>query len=358
MGRQGLQRPPRPWPHQRAAKAEPTTRARRPRRTRSWRRRSSSWSSASSSLSGDHAMASTICGFQGEPGAYSEAAAHEIFSSAGRIGDVPLALRRSTTVFAIDAAGTTEYAAVPVENTLGGSIHGNYDLLLRYHGKAHILGEHSFRVRHTLLALPGVAKADVKKAMSHPQALAQTDTYPARRGSSRSRRTTRRAPPSSCASRTCATRRRSRARARRRSTGSRCSTSGSRTTRTTSRASCCSGGSGRTCPTPSTARRRSSSSLASTKRARSSRCYPPSPSASSTSQRLSRGRTARRLHRRRRGGLPPPPPPTATRSPAGAPRSGGGRRRRRRRRRRRAAAARTSSTPSTLTCWRRRAMSA
>ena len=29
-------------------------------------------------------MASTICGFQGEPGAYSEAAAHEIFSSAGR----------------------------------------------------------------------------------------------------------------------------------------------------------------------------------------------------------------------------------------------------------------------------------
>jgi prephenate dehydratase len=64
-----------------------------------------------------------------------------------------------------------------VENTLGGSIHVNYDLMLRHHGKVHILGEHSFRVRHALLALPGVKKEDVKKAMSHPQALAQTDRY-------------------------------------------------------------------------------------------------------------------------------------------------------------------------------------
>ena len=121
-------------------------------------------------------MASTICGFQGEPGAYSEAAAHEIFSSAGRAVTCR-GFASFDDVFAALAAGTTEYAAVPVENTLGGSIHGNYDLLLRYHGKVHILGEHSFRVRHTLLALPGVAKADVKKAMSHPQALAQTDNY-------------------------------------------------------------------------------------------------------------------------------------------------------------------------------------
>ena len=51
-----------------------------------------------------------------------------------------------------------DYAAVPVENTLGGSIHVNYDLLLRYHGQVHILGEHVHRVRHTLMALPGVRK--------------------------------------------------------------------------------------------------------------------------------------------------------------------------------------------------------
>ena len=114
-------------------------------------------------------MASTICGFQGEPGAYSEAAAHEIFSSAGRAVTCR-GFASFDDVFAALAAGTTEYAAVPVENTLGGSIHGNYDLLLRYHGKVHILGEHSFRVRHSLLALKDVRIEAITKVMSHYQA--------------------------------------------------------------------------------------------------------------------------------------------------------------------------------------------
>ena len=32
-------------------------------------------------------------------------------------------------------------------------------------------------VRHCLLALPGVQKGDIKRVLSHPQALAQTDSY-------------------------------------------------------------------------------------------------------------------------------------------------------------------------------------
>ena len=52
---------------------------------------------------------------------------------------------------------------------LGGSIHTNFDLLLRY--DLHIIAEHEFKVEHTLLALPGTKKADIKKVMSHPQAL-------------------------------------------------------------------------------------------------------------------------------------------------------------------------------------------
>jgi prephenate dehydratase len=51
----------------------------------------------------------------------------------------------------------------------GGSIHTNFDLLLRY--DLHIIAEHEFKVEHTLLALPGTKKADIKKVMSHPQAL-------------------------------------------------------------------------------------------------------------------------------------------------------------------------------------------
>lgn len=39
------------------------------------------------------------------------------------------------------------------------------------------LSPSSFQVNHCLLALPGVEKEDLKRVMSHPQALAQTDTY-------------------------------------------------------------------------------------------------------------------------------------------------------------------------------------
>jgi prephenate dehydratase len=115
-------------------------------------------------------------GYQGEPGAYSEGAALEAFKPTG-LQIEPVGHASFEEVFQALASGAVEYAAVPVENTLGGSIHVNYDLMLRFSGKVHVLGEHSFRVRHTLLALPGVKKADVKKAMSHPQALAQTEGY-------------------------------------------------------------------------------------------------------------------------------------------------------------------------------------
>ena len=116
------------------------------------------------------------CAYQGEPGAYSEGCAADVFAAAGRPCEF-VGLGSFDEVFASLAAGNVDYAAVPVENTLGGSIHVNYDLLLRYHGQVHILGEHVHRVRHCLLALPGVRKEDIKKAMSHPQALSQTDNY-------------------------------------------------------------------------------------------------------------------------------------------------------------------------------------
>ena len=115
-------------------------------------------------------------GYQGEPGAYSEAAGLEAFKPTG-VSVEMIGFPSFDAVFHALATGSVEYIAVPVENTLGGSIHVNYDLMLRHHGGVHVLGEHSFRVRHTLLALPGVKKEDIKRAMSHPQALAQTAQY-------------------------------------------------------------------------------------------------------------------------------------------------------------------------------------
>lgn len=59
-------------------------------------------------------------------------------------------------------------AVLPIENSLGGSIHRNYDLLLRYN--LHIVGEVKHAVRHCLLANHGVKKQDLKRVLSHPQA--------------------------------------------------------------------------------------------------------------------------------------------------------------------------------------------
>lgn len=60
-------------------------------------------------------------------------------------------------------------AVLPIENSVGGSIHRNYDLLLRH--RLHIAGEVQLIVNHCLLGLPGVRKEELKRVLSHPQVI-------------------------------------------------------------------------------------------------------------------------------------------------------------------------------------------
>jgi arogenate/prephenate dehydratase len=108
--------------------------------------------------------------FQGEPGAYSEAAALRFAADATT---VPCA--SFDAVFAAVAAGQVTLGILPMENSIGGSIHRNYDLLVEH--ELPIVGEVELSVDHCLLACPGVRLADVRVVYSHPQALAQCEQY-------------------------------------------------------------------------------------------------------------------------------------------------------------------------------------
>ncbi len=108
--------------------------------------------------------------FQGEPGAYSEQA---VFNYFGNVETVPC--ESFDVMFDSVVSGKSDAALAPIENSLAGSIHQNYDLLLRHN--LHITGEYFLRVQHCLITLPGVKMEDVKKAISHPQALGQCAAY-------------------------------------------------------------------------------------------------------------------------------------------------------------------------------------
>ncbi len=107
--------------------------------------------------------------FQGERGAYSEAAAVTFFGDSVEVMPCP----DFDAVFEAVTYGQADRGVLPVENSLAGSIHRNYDLLLRY--ELSIVGEVQIPIAHQLIALPGVTLADIKKVYSHPQALAQCE---------------------------------------------------------------------------------------------------------------------------------------------------------------------------------------
>ncbi|EPS59227.1 arogenate/prephenate dehydratase [Genlisea aurea] len=106
--------------------------------------------------------------YQGCPGAYSEDAALKVYPTCET---VPCDQFEST--FKAVELWLADKAILPIENSVGGSIHRNYDLLLRH--RLHIVGEVQMSINHCLLGLPGVRKEELKRVLSHPQAFGQCE---------------------------------------------------------------------------------------------------------------------------------------------------------------------------------------
>ena len=108
--------------------------------------------------------------YQGEPGAYSEAAALRFNPNTDT-----LPLPKFGDVFRAVEAGEVTHGIVPIENTIGGSIHQNYDLLLEH--ELAIVAEVKHPIVHNLLVRKGTGLTDVRRVYSHPQGLAQCERF-------------------------------------------------------------------------------------------------------------------------------------------------------------------------------------
>src|SRR5512141_1655183 len=94
--------------------------------------------------------------FQGEAGAFSEQACIAYFNNRC----IPTARESFRDLFDDVAGGRSRYAVVPIENSLFGSVHQNYDLLQQY--PLFVVGEIKLRIAMNLLALPSVKLTDIR----------------------------------------------------------------------------------------------------------------------------------------------------------------------------------------------------
>jgi len=108
--------------------------------------------------------------YQGEPGAFSEAAAIRLKPDAEVV-----ACHEFEDVFAVVESGRADYGVLPLENSVGGSVHRNYDLLMQH--DLGIVAEVELPIVHHLLAPRGTALRDIRRVLSHPQALAQCERF-------------------------------------------------------------------------------------------------------------------------------------------------------------------------------------
>jgi prephenate dehydratase len=109
--------------------------------------------------------------FQGEHGAFSEAAAMQL------LGENVVTVPRATfdSAFRAIAEGAADALLAPVENSLAGSVLRVYDLLLE--SNLSIVAETILPIEHHVIGCPGATLANLKSVSSHPMALAQCERF-------------------------------------------------------------------------------------------------------------------------------------------------------------------------------------
>jgi prephenate dehydratase len=109
--------------------------------------------------------------FQGEPGAFSEAAAIQL------LGDWITTVPCPTfdAAFSAIAEGAADALLAPVENSLAGSVVRVYDLLLK--SGLGIVAETILLIEHHVIGCPGSSLDEIRSVASHPMALAQCEKF-------------------------------------------------------------------------------------------------------------------------------------------------------------------------------------
>ena len=111
-----------------------------------------------------------IC-FQGEHYAFSEIAAKKF------LGETAVCHPKETFEQVFQSVKKNHHllGIIPIENTLSGSIHQNYDLLLE--NSIRIVGEVNLRIELNLIAPKGIELSQVKTVYSHPAAIGQCRNF-------------------------------------------------------------------------------------------------------------------------------------------------------------------------------------
>lgn len=115
--------------------------------------------------------ASARVAFQGERGAFSEEAVVQLLG--GQIRPVPR--RTFEAMFSAIDEGVADYVLAPIENSLAGSVHRSFDLLVE--SRLTIIAEVIIPIAHNLIGVPGASFEKVAVVESHPVALAQCEHF-------------------------------------------------------------------------------------------------------------------------------------------------------------------------------------